>query len=97
MALDKTDPFPNLPRRSFFAPRSVKEFDLSPQEFADGLAEDMARANARVTKKPSVTELRETVTEIEAAPKRGRRPRGERPLTPAEKQRLYRERKRRAK
>lgn len=55
----------------------------------------IARGQKPVTK--SVTELRNAVTEIELAPRRGRRPCGDRPMTAAEKQRAYRERKRRAK
>ena len=74
MALDRSDPFPNLRRPSLFGPAK--------------------RVTKSVTKIPSVTELRQTVTEMVAAPKRGRQPRGDHPLTAAEKQRRYRERKR---
>ena len=76
MAIDKSDPFPGLPP-PWLLRRATKTTKPLPKS---------------VTEIPSVTELRKVVTEIEATPKRGRKPHGDRPLTAAEKQRRYRER-----
>lgn len=93
MAIDKSDPFPNLPP-PWLLRRTVPAINRRPPLPATPVTKIAKPLPKSVTEKPSVTELRETVAAVPTTkPKRGRNPKGDWPLTAAEKQRLYRERK----